>query len=207
MAARPSLRGHRLARTLNAALLALTALAMVAVVLLAIRTVEVERRQREQAQLTSEIIDELRDIHRAALNGETGQRGYLLSLDRRYLAPFYAGRDQLEPSLRRLRALVEPDATPRQRQLLDEIAVLARARFAEMAQGIALIGGGELIEARRLVLTDEGQEAMERLRRALREMEAIERAVLDRLDQCPQPSPKAAWCRCSRACLVCSRSR
>jgi two-component sensor histidine kinase len=58
--------------------------------------------------------------------------------------------------------------------------VLARARFAEMAEGIALIGQGRLIEARRLVLTDEGQEAMERLRSALREMEAIELAILDR---------------------------
>lgn len=169
-----------MARTLNVVLLALTGLAMVAVVLLAIRTIEVERRQREQAQLTSEIIDELRDIHRAALNGETGQRGYLLSLDRRYLAPYYSGRDQLEPSLRRLRELVEPTAAPRQRQLLDEIAVLSRARFGEMAQGISLISRGDLIEARRLVLTDEGQEAMERLRGALRELESIELAVLDR---------------------------
>ena len=173
-------RSRRLARTINAALVAVTALAMIAVVVLAIRTIEVERDQREQAQQTSDIITELSAINRAALSGETGQRGYLLSLDRRYLAPYFAGRDQLEPSLKRLGALVEPSATPRQRQLLDEIAVLSRARFAEMAQGIALVGSGELIEARRLVLTDEGQEAMERLRRALREMEDIERAILGR---------------------------
>lgn len=173
-------RGHRLSRTINAALVAVTALAMILVVVLAIGTIEVERAQRDQAQRTSEVLDQLRDINRAALNGETGQRGYLLSLDRRYLAPFLAGRDQLEPSLERLRALVEPGASPRQRQLLDEIAVLSRARFAEMAEGIALVGAGDLIAARRLVLTDEGQEAMERLRRALRELEVIELAVLDR---------------------------
>ena len=180
MAAPPTVRRSRAARTVNAALVALTALAMILVVVLAIRTVEVERRQRAQAQLTSEILDELLDIRLAALSGDTGQRGYMLSLDRRYLAPYFAGRDRLEPSLRRLRQLTEPNATPRQEQLLDQIEVISRARFAELAQGIALVERGDLIEARRLVLTDEGQEAMERLRRALGEMERIELAALDR---------------------------
>ena len=113
--------GWRSARILSAALVALTALAMILVVGLAIRTVEVERSQREQARLTSEIIDELREIDRAALNGETGQRGYMLSLDRRYLQPYFTGRDHIEPALRRLRHLIGPGATPRQVKLLDEI--------------------------------------------------------------------------------------
>lgn len=180
MSAKGILSRLRNARVVNAVLLALTALAMVAVVLLAIRTIEVERGQREQAQRTSQILDRLRDINRAALNGETGQRGYMLSLDRRYLAPYYAGRDQLEPALRELRALVEPNATPRQQALLDEIDVLARAKFAELGEGVALVGAGDMIEARAQVLTDEGQEAMERLRRAVGEMEAIELAILER---------------------------
>lgn len=150
------------------------------VVLFAIRTVEVERAQRDQAQRTSEILTELRDIDRAALNGESGQRGYLLSLDRRYLTSYYSGRDGIEPSLRRLRALVGPTATPRQAQLLDSIETLGRAKFAELAEGIALTRGGDVIGARRLVLTDAGQVAMERLRQALREMEAIELTVLER---------------------------
>lgn len=182
-APRPSPRGAgnlRAARTINAALVAVTALAMVLVVLLAIATIEVERAQREQAQRTSEIIDELRDINRAALNGESGQRGYMLSLDRRYLVSYYAGRDQIEPSLRRLRELVEPSANARQLQIMDEIDVLSRAKFAELEQGVRLVGDGELIEARALVLTDEGQEAMVRLRRSLNELERIELSVLER---------------------------
>ncbi len=170
-------RGHA-PRWINAALVALTALAMLLVVLLVIRTVDVERDQREQAGHTSAIVDELRDISRAALNAETGQRGYLLSLDRRYLAPFYNGRDQIEPSLRRLRALLEPRADARQLALLDEVEVLSRARFGELARSVALVEGGNLIEARRLVLTDEGQAAMERLRRAIGELERIELDLL-----------------------------
>lgn len=171
--------GPRSARWINAALIALTALAMALVIVLAIRTVEAERAEREQVQRTNDILNELRDISRASLNAETGQRGYMLTLDRRYLAPYYAGRDQIEPSLRRLTALVEPGATPRQRELLDQVEVLSRAKFAELDRSVALTRAGNIIEARRFVLSDEGQEAMERLRRAVRELETIERSVLE----------------------------
>ena len=178
MARKPTLLGAIAARWINAALVAVTAAAMLLVVLLVIGTVDAERDQRAQAQQTSAILDELRDISRASLNAETGQRGYLLSLDRRYLGPFYNGRDQIEPSLSRLRALLEPTASPRQRELLDRVEVLSRAKFAELDRSVALVQQGELIEARRLILTDEGQEAMERLRRAIRELESIELTIL-----------------------------
>lgn len=172
------------ARWLNAALMAVTALAMLLVILLVIRTVEAERDQRAQARETSAILDELRAISRASLNAETGQRGYLLSLDRRYLAPFFSGRDQIGPSVRRLRSLLEPRADSRQLQLVDRIDVLSRAKFAELERSVALVENGQLIEARRQVLTDEGQEAMERLREAIAEFERIELAILaDRIDQ------------------------
>lgn len=174
---RSSLR-DRSARWINAALVAVTAAAMVLVILLVIRTVDTERGQRAQAQQTSAILDELRDINRASLNAETGQRGYLLSLDRRYLGPFYNGRDQIQPSLRRLRALLEPRADTRQLALLDEVEVLARTKFAELGRSVALVENGDLIEARRLILTDQGQETMERLRRAIGELERIESGVL-----------------------------
>lgn len=177
MAASPFAVNSR-ARWLNAALIALTALAMLLVVLLVIRTVEVERDQRRQAEQTSTILVELGDISRAVLNAETGQRGYLLSLDRRYLVPFYSGRDQIPLSLKRLRALLQPRADVRQIALLDEVEVLSRARLAELERSVALVQNGELLDARRLVLSDEGQEAMERLRRAIRELETIESGLL-----------------------------
>lgn len=173
----------RSARWINAALVAVTALAMLLVVLLVIRTVEAEREQRDQAQRTTAVLDELRDVARASLNAETGQRGYLLSLDRRYLAPYFSGRDQIEPSLRRLRALLAPRADGRQLQLLRQVEELSRTRFSELDRSVALIQSGALIEARRLILTDEGQDAMEQLRRSVRDLERIELAILARAVQ------------------------
>lgn len=169
------LKGVRLP---NAALLLFIGAAMLALIFLVYQTVEAERQQRAQTQQTSQIIEELERVDTAALNGETGQRGYLITLDRRYLEPYQAAREQIEPTLRRLRELLGDDATIRQEELLDEIDALARAKFSEMENTVILLEDGRLLDARRAVLTDEGQETMERLRRALAEMEEIERDLL-----------------------------
>ncbi|WP_369026655.1 sensor histidine kinase [Qipengyuania sp. RANM35] len=165
-------------RWVNLALLATIGAAMLALIFLVYKTVEAERAQRAQVEKTSEILDQLRRIGRATLNGETGQRGYLITLDRRYLVPYEAGQEQIDPALDRLRALLQDVATPRQTELVDEIEALARAKFREMDDSVAMVEEGRLLDARRGVLTDEGVETMERLARAIREMEEIENGIL-----------------------------
>ena len=151
---------------------------MLALIVLVYQTVEAERAQREQVEKTTEILDQLRRIGRATLNGETGQRGYLITLDRRYLVPFETGQEQIDPALDRLNALLGDIATPRQRELVDEIEALARAKFREMNDSVAMVEEGRLLDARRAVLSEEGVETMERLGRAIREMEQIENDIL-----------------------------
>jgi two-component sensor histidine kinase len=163
---------------MNVALLTVIALAMLATLFLAYQTVEAERAQRDQVERTVDILEELRLVNRAALNGETGQRGYLITLDRRYLAPYQMGREQIDPALDRIRTLLGEDATARQTELVDQIDALARAKFDEMASSVELLENGRLLDARRAVLTDEGVETMERLGRAIREMEDIENEIL-----------------------------
>ncbi|MBX7533743.1 CHASE3 domain-containing protein [Qipengyuania sp. 1XM1-15A] len=162
----------------NAVLLLLIGGAMLGLIYLVYQTVEAERAEREQAQLTSKILEELQRVHTAALNGETGQRGYLITLDRRYLRPYQEGEEQIDPALRRMRELLGDNATTRQEELLDEIDALSRAKFDELESSVILLEDGRLLDARREILTDEGQETMERLRRALAEMEEIERRIL-----------------------------
>ncbi|QKG71108.1 sensor histidine kinase [Erythrobacter mangrovi] len=171
------MRQRRL-RWVNVALLAIIGAAMLALLFLVYKTVDAERAQRDQAEKTVEVLDQLRRIGRATINGETGQRGYLITLDRRYLEPYLVGREQIGPALDRLRELLGEQATPRQSELIDEIDVLARAKFDEMEASVALLESGRLLDARRAVLTDEGVETMERLNRAMREMEQIENAIL-----------------------------
>ncbi|MGX7927677.1 sensor histidine kinase [Tsuneonella sp. HG094] len=154
------------------------AAALLTAIFLIFQTVEAERVERAQVQRTNAILLELRNVSRSALNAETGQRGYLITLDRRYLQSYHLGRETYRPAMDRLRELLGDDLTARQRELVDEIENLADTKFAEIDQSLRLIGQGDIISARRLVLTDEGQEAMERLRHSVREMEDIERGVL-----------------------------
>ena len=159
-------------------ILGVIAFTLLAGLFLVFQTIEAERAERRQVRETSEILLELRNVTRAALNAETGQRGYLLTLDRRYLEPYHVGREQVGPALARLRELLGDDASPRQQELLDEIDTLAATKFAEMEAVVALVDRRRVIEARRQLLDDEGAEAMARLRRATREMEAIENRIL-----------------------------
>jgi two-component sensor histidine kinase len=167
-----------LVRSGNLIAFSLVAASLLGAVLLIFHTVEAERSERAQARRTGEVMAELVDINRAVLNAETGQRGYLITFDKRYLGPYRLAHEQYRPALTRLRQLVEADATPRQRELLDQVESLTASKFGEMADSVALIDSGQLLEARSRVLTDEGQEVMERLRLSLRELEAIEERQL-----------------------------
>jgi len=165
-------------RLLNVALLGVIALAMGGAILLIYNTVEAERSEREQVQKTNEILLELRNVTRAAVNAETGQRGYLITLDQRYLRPYNAGQESFRPAVERLHQLLGDHATERQTELLDMIENLGEAKFAELDESVAMLQKGDVLGARRQVLTDEGQEVMERLRGAVREMEEIESDIL-----------------------------
>lgn len=166
-------------RWTNLALLSIIGFAMVAGMLLVFQTIAAERAEREQVSRTNEVLVELRNVGNAALNAETGQRGYLITLDRRYLEPYESGRQQYQQALDRLRRSVGPEASPRQVQLLDRIENLTQIKFGEMDESVALVRGGALLDARTRLLSDEGQEAMVRLRQAIREMEQIEGNLLE----------------------------
>ncbi|MBW8783217.1 MAG: CHASE3 domain-containing protein, partial [Novosphingobium sp.] len=99
-------------------------------------------------------------------------------LDKRYLAPYAAALAQHEPSIARLRALTAGSPDPRQRELAAAVAQLSDAKFAEVGEVIAQIQKGDLFGAQRRILSDEGQDVMERLRRAIAGMEAIEQDSL-----------------------------
>lgn len=173
------LGSSRVTRWTNFVLLSVIGAAMLAGLFLVFGTIDAERAQREQSGKTARVLVELRNVGNAALNAETGQRGYLITLDQRYLEPYQTGRAQYQPALDRLRESLGDDATARQLQLLDRIENLTQAKFAEMDESVALLRDGALLDARRKLLSDEGQEVMVRLRQTIRDMEQIEGEMLD----------------------------
>lgn len=173
-------RPRRSSLWLNVAILGLIASILMAGLLLVARTIETERAHREQVRRTGEILLALRQVSHVTLNAETGQRGYLLTLDRRYLEPYREGRARIGPAVDSLRRLMGEDLSPRQASLLDEIANLTAIKRAEMDETVGLASNAQLLDARRRILSDEGQEAMERLREAIGEMERLETEHLNR---------------------------
>jgi two-component sensor histidine kinase len=161
------------------ALFALVAAALLAATWLIFSTVAAERAERVQVAQTRKVLDSLRDIVVATVNAETGQRGYLITLDRRYLAPYLAGSAAYPATLRRLHALIDPVGDARQRELLARVETLADAKFGEMAETVSLVDDGLILDARERLLSDEGQNLMTELRATVVELEAIEARELD----------------------------
>ncbi|MFN3425010.1 MAG: sensor histidine kinase [Novosphingobium meiothermophilum] len=161
------------------ALFGVVALALLGTFTLILTTVEAERVQRAQAARTSGILAALDEIVRATITGETGQRGFFITSDTRYLAPYHQGRAQYDAALERLRSRMGEPLPPEQERLLAEIARMGDAKWAEMAGVVELVAARRIPDAHVRVLSDEGQLAMAGLRRAVARLEAIEQARLD----------------------------
>ena len=161
-------------------LLAIVALALLGTFTLIFTTVEAERVQREQAARTASVIGALDGMIGAALNGETAQRGYFITTDRRYLEPYFRGRQAYYAERDALhRRLATSALTEQQGALVDEIERLGDAKWAEMSATIALVEQGRIVDAHTRILSDEGQLAMQGLRGAVARLEAAERTRLD----------------------------
>ncbi len=99
----------------------------------------------------------------ALLNAETGQRGFLLTGEDKYLDAFNMGTNELESAIDA--ALAEKhytDVFPRENA--DQIEALAQEKVAELRETIALYRQGETDAAMDLVKTDQGKQIMDRLR-------------------------------------------
>lgn len=162
-------------------LFGLVALGLVGSIMLIFSTIQAERADRAQIARMNDVMMAVRDVNRAVINAETGQRGYFITLDQRYLAPYMAAKASYRPALARLEAKVGAAPLPRQRELLDDIRQLSGAKFAEMEETVALLQQGNVPEAHRRILTDEGQDLMERWRRTVSAMEVFEQGQMQSL--------------------------
>jgi PAS domain S-box-containing protein len=95
-------------------------------------------------------------------DAETGQRGYLLTGNPDYLAPYEAARTRLPADFERLRA--EPQVSGERSLRLDSIETRATVKMAELARTIALFRAGQRRRALSLVRGDRGKHIMDAIR-------------------------------------------
>src|ERR1043165_862669 len=155
------------------------AAALVAIVVVATVSYRSLAARRVGADLVNEtemLLSDLSQLLSTAREAETGQRGYLLTGDTRYLAPYDSALASVDGTLARLHKEVadEPEMT-------EPLAIAesqTRAKFNELAETIALRRDDRTPEALSLVRSDRGKQIMDQLRTTVARMSDIARAQL-----------------------------
>jgi methyl-accepting chemotaxis protein len=111
-------------------------------------------------------------------SAETGQRGFVITGEAEYLAPYYAGRKAAIRRLSRLTELTGDD--PHQQQRIVAMRPLVEKKLTELEQVIELrrSAAGGFEAARAVVLSDEGRIVMATLRARVADMDKAERRRL-----------------------------
>lgn len=135
-------------------------------VLLAVAAVAYQVAQ--QLTTTTEVLLEtrntlknIRELRQSIVDAETGARGFILTGDEAYLAPYRAARDELATILQTLQvSLKDPDRQSRLRRM----EPLLKQRLDELEQGISLRRERGMEAATEFVRTDRGLATMQSIR-------------------------------------------
>jgi len=111
-----------------------------------------------------------------AQDAETGQRGFLLTGEDNYLAPYRSAVSALPAELDAIGAAIS--SNPARLAQFEQLRSAIRAKLAEVDETIALYRSGNVAGAMELVRTDKGKLAMDRVRAAVAEMRRGETADL-----------------------------
>jgi CHASE3 domain sensor protein len=149
--------------------IALLILAFIAFV--SYRSVVELRRDQQQVLHAEQVLRELEETFSHLTDAETGQRGFLLTRQDRFLEPYTAAVSMLAGDLRRLDSLV---VEPVQVARLRRIEALARRRMELTEQTVRLGQAGRFDEAVAIVAGGEGKGVMDEIRGVVVEMEAYE---------------------------------
>lgn len=137
-----------------------------------------ERDLRAQVNTTSGILGDLRTLQSAMSDAETGQRGYVLTSDDRYLRPYSRGIEKAVPALESLENRLGPIATPEQAAKLQRLRRAVLSKLRELEMSVELVRESRRGEAIRLMETDAGFELMGEIRSVIGELETVEEEIL-----------------------------
>jgi PAS domain S-box-containing protein len=137
------------------------------------------RKTWDALALSHGIVASVDDVLTNLRDAETGQRGYLLTGDERYLAPYTASHAVVATSIDRLRSLVVNNGI--RWGHLNEVAKAASAKLSELEQTIKLRKESGFDAALAVVKTDRGRAYMEQVRSQVAVMRVEEGATRARL--------------------------
>lgn len=142
------------------------------------------RTAREWTTHTRIVLLNLETFLSLVNDAETGQRGYLLTHKESYLEPYEQSISQRDEQFQTLRQLTLDN--PAQQKNLDLLEPLVNAKFAELAQTVALEKNLDHAGALKIVMNDFGKNTMDQIRAILGNMHDIERGLLQQREEAYQ---------------------
>jgi PAS domain S-box-containing protein len=118
----------------------------------------------------------LQELLAAAVDAETGQRGFILMGDESYLEPYRGSLQTLASDIARARTLTADN--PAQQSDLDQLRAAADRRFSLIDESIRLRRESGFAAAQAIIATGDGKRMMDAMRVIVARMEAREEALL-----------------------------
>ncbi len=134
--------------------------------------------RQDKVQHSQRVLTDLESMLSTLDEAETGQRGYLLTGDPTYLAPYTGAQQQVTPDLKALQNLVRDDPSQYQRAAM--LVPLITSKINEMRQTVQLRQAGQTSAAMQIVNTNDGEQMMVQIRQIVGAMEADENALISR---------------------------
>lgn len=144
--------------------------------LIAYRSIRVLNTNSEREIQTMAVLLQLEGIASTVKDAETGQRGYLLTGDDSYLAPYNEARGQLDLQLSSLGGLLFDDSAQVQR--LNQLQTQVQTKRDELQTTVDLRRMQGFDAAIAVVRTNSGKESMDAIRNTIAQMEQTEQEAL-----------------------------
>ncbi|WP_404827139.1 CHASE3 domain-containing protein [Dendronalium phyllosphericum] len=125
---------------------------------------------------TYEVLSQLKELNIELKNAETGQRGYIITGEQRYLEPYNVAIKVLDRKVKELQKLTADNSNQQFR--LERLQPLVNRRIAVMKEAIALRQNQGLESAQKAILTDQGKQIMDEIQNVIQAMEAEENGLL-----------------------------
>ncbi len=130
------------------------------------------RENNQKVVLTHEVIVAIDLLQSDVQDAETGQRGYLLTGNERYLEPYERARSQLTARFKELESVMGSDLVQQRR--LAELRTDVDRKLDELSRTIDMRRDGNAEAALALVNSDVGKTAMDALRSTIADMRVVE---------------------------------
>ncbi|MEA5623121.1 response regulator [Nostoc sp. UHCC 0251] len=143
-------------------------------------TNELIENSRQESH-TYEVLSQLEELNLQLTNAETGQRGYIITGEQRYLEPYNAAIQVLNQKVKELQKLTADN--PNQQNRLDILQPLLNERMAVMKNVIDLRQRQGLEASQNAVLTDQGKQMMDNIQKLIQAMKTEENALLKQRSQ------------------------